>query len=67
MEASRKIVIGNKMMTRKELFEEEGKFRKEQAKLLFEEKIRALVDLQKIAYNWGKKRDVIIWRSEERS
>ncbi|MCK4257024.1 hypothetical protein KAX35_09050 [candidate division WOR-3 bacterium] len=66
MEGSKKIVIGNKMITRKELFEEHEKFRKEQAKLPFEEKIRALIDLQKIAYNWGKKKDVIVWRSEKR-
>jgi hypothetical protein len=34
----------------------------EQAKLPFEEKIKAWVELQKIAYSWGKKSDVIIWK-----
>lgn len=62
MENNQKIVIGNKIITRKELFERKEKFRKTQVNLSFEEKIKALVDLQKIAYSWGRKKDVIIWK-----
>ena len=62
MDDNRKIVIGNRVMTRKELFKEKEKFRKEKANLPFEEKIKALIDLQKIAYSWGDKKDVIVWR-----
>lgn len=61
MENNQKIVIGNKIITRKELFKEKEKFRKEKASMPFEEKIKALIDLQKIAYGWGEKKDVIIW------
>lgn len=61
MEDNQKIVIGDKIITRKRLFEEKEKFRKVKAKMPFEEKIKALVDLQKIAYGWGGRKDVIIW------
>ena len=56
-----KIVIGNKIMTRKEFFNEKENKRKELAKLPFEEKIKHLVELQKLAYAWGNKKDVIVW------
>lgn len=62
MEDKRKIIIGDKTITREELFEEKEKFRRVQAGMSFEEKIKALVELQKIAYGWGGKRDVIIWK-----
>jgi len=52
----------NKIITLRELFEGKQKTRKKQAKLPFEEKIKALIELQKIAYSWGKKKDVIIWQ-----
>ncbi len=61
MNDNQKIIIGGKMITRKELFEEKEKFRKVQASMPFEEKIKALVSLQRIAYTWGGKKDVIIW------
>lgn len=61
MENKRKIIIGDKIITREELFEEKEKFRTFQAGMPFEEKIKALVELQKIAYSWGGKKDVIIW------
>ena len=63
MEDNQKIVIGDKIITRKELFEEKEKFRKVQATMPFEEKIKALIELQKIACQWGKRKDVIIWMS----
>lgn len=55
-----KIVIGEKVLTREELFREE-EFRQERAGLSLEEKIRILVELQKLAQSFGEKRDVIIW------
>jgi hypothetical protein len=33
------------------------------ARLSFEEKIKALITLQEIAFHWGGKKDVIIWQS----
>ncbi|MCK4326189.1 hypothetical protein KAU86_00430 [bacterium] len=63
MEDNQKIVIGDKIITRKELFEEKEKFRKVRAAMPFEEKIKVLIELQKIAYQWGKRKDVIIWMS----
>jgi hypothetical protein len=51
-----------KVVTLEELFESKKKARKELAKLPFEEKIKILVELQKIAYSWGNRKDVIIWK-----
>jgi hypothetical protein len=58
--SDQKIVIGEKVLTREELFREK-EFRKERAGLSLEEKIRILVELQKLAEGFGEKRDVIIW------
>ncbi len=45
-----RIVVGdNRVITRGDLFEKKGQFRKEQARLPFEEKIRILVRWQEIA------------------
>ena len=63
MEDNQKIVIGDKIITRKELFEEKEKFRKARAGMSFEEKIKALIGLQKIASRWGRRKDVMIWMS----
>lgn len=52
----------NKIITLKELFEGKQKTHKIMAKLSFEEKIKILVDLQKLAYTWGRKKDIIVWR-----
>ena len=60
MEGEQKIVIGEKVLRRRKLFEEEVA-RRERAKLSFEEKIKILIDLQKLAQDWGGKKDVIIW------
>jgi len=57
-----KILIYVKVLTRKEMFERQEDFRKEIAKLPFEEKIRILVNLQKLAQSWGKRKDVIVWK-----
>lgn len=61
MENKQKIIIGGKIITRKDLFKRKEKFRRVKALMPFEEKIKALVDLQKIAYVWGRRKDVIIW------
>lgn len=62
MENNQKIVIGDKTITLKELFEGKQRLRKEQANLSFEKKIKALINLQKIAHSWSKKEDVTIWK-----
>ena len=43
------LIRGNKIITRKKLFEKKEKFHREQAKLPFEEKIKILIRLQEIA------------------
>lgn len=55
-------VRDNKIITLKELYEGKEKTRKLMAKIPFPEKIKALVSLQEIAYTWGNKKDVIIWK-----
>jgi len=61
MEDEQKIVIGDRVLRREDLFQGEERARRERAKLPFEEKIEILVHLQRLAYGWGRKRDVIIW------
>ncbi len=61
MKNEQKIIIDGVVFTRDELFKEKEKFRRERAKLPFEEKIKILVELQKIAKTWGNK-DVIVWK-----
>jgi len=56
------ITRGNRLITLAELFEGKEETRKEIANLQFEEKIKILVSLQRIAYSWGGKKDVIVWR-----
>lgn len=62
MKNEQRIAIGDRILTRQELFKEEEEFRKERAKRSFEEKIKILVDLQKLAHSWGKRKDIIIWK-----
>jgi len=62
MKNEERIIISNRILTKKKLYGEKKQFRKERAKLSFEEKIKILVDLQKLAYSWGKKKDIIIWK-----
>jgi len=61
MEDEQKIVIGDRVLKREDLFQEEERARRERAEFPFEEKIKILVHLQKLACNWGRKKDVIIW------
>lgn len=56
------LIRDNKIITLVELFKGKADTRKKMAKLPFEEKIRHLIELQKLAYSWGGKKDVIIWK-----
>jgi len=56
------LIKDNKVITLKKLFKGKEETRKKMAKLPYEEKIRHLVELQKLAYSWGNKKDVIVWR-----
>ena len=60
----KKIIISeNRAITRKELFERKEQFHQEQAKLPFEEKIKILINLQKIASGIkGKSDNKMIWK-----
>ncbi len=49
IEVMKIIMKGNRIMTRRQLFEKKEEFHREQAKLPFEEKIKILTQLQKIA------------------
>uniref|UniRef100_A0A7C4TGR7 Uncharacterized protein n=1 Tax=candidate division WOR-3 bacterium TaxID=2052148 RepID=A0A7C4TGR7_UNCW3 len=62
MENEQKILIGNEIFTREELHRREQEFRKKRANLSFEQKIKMLIDLQKLARNWGKRKDIIVWK-----
>ena len=62
MENKQKIVIGNQIFTREELFKEQEKFHIQQVNIPFEEKIKVLVELQKLACSWGGKKDVLVWK-----
>ena len=55
-------ISDQRVVTLPELYQEYDKTHWIQAGLPFEEKIRALVDLQKLAASWGNRRDVIIWK-----
>ena len=62
MEEMKITMPGNRILTRKELFKRKEEFHKEQANLPFEEKIRILVQLQKMAKNIKKKSGQTIWK-----
>lgn len=60
MKGIKKIIIGNRVYTTEEYFVEKEKARKERARLSFSEKIKQLIELQKIVRGFGK--DLLIWR-----
>lgn len=62
MENKQKIVISNRIFRRQELYKEEDDFRKKRAQLSFEDKIKILVELQRLAHTWGNKKDVFVWK-----
>ncbi|MCD6429442.1 hypothetical protein J7L09_01975 [bacterium] len=55
-----RFIIGKRILRRSDFFKEETR-KKQAATFSFEEKIKILVDLQKLAYKWGRK-NVIIWK-----
>lgn len=52
----------NRVVTIAELYREYDRTHRAQAGLPFEDKIRALVNMQKLAVSWGQRRDVIVWK-----
>lgn len=56
-------VSAERVLTLPELYQEYENSHRIQAGLPFEEKIKALIDLQKLAVSWGNRRDVIVWRT----
>jgi hypothetical protein len=56
-----KILLGDRVFTREEWFQEVERARAERAQLPFEEKIRILVELQRLARDWGGRSDIIVW------
>ncbi len=59
-----RIVVGERVWTREQWFQEEAAFRKERARLPFEVKIRMLVELQKLARAFGRKTEMLVWEIE---
>lgn len=55
------ITKDNEVISLKDLFERKKISRKIMAGLKFEDKIRVLIDLQKIAYSWGGRKNIIVW------
>lgn len=56
-----KIVIGGHVFTREDLFQQDEEARRRRARLPWEEKIRILVELQRLARHWGR-RDIVVWK-----
>ncbi len=61
MEDEKKFIIGKRILKRSDFFKEEETRKREATTLSFEEKIKILIDLQKLAYKWGRK-NIIIWK-----
>ena len=59
---AKKIKIGDEIFSREEIFRLQEEMIKERAKLTFEEKIKALIRIQKLAKAFGK--DVFVWEVE---
>lgn len=51
-----------RILSLQQMYGEHEKTHAEQAALPFEEKIRILVDLQRLAFSWGEKTDIIVWK-----
>ncbi|GBD03170.1 hypothetical protein HRbin19_00451 [bacterium HR19] len=60
MAGDMKIRIGRKILKKEDIYRQKEIFHREQAKLSFEEKIKILIQLQKIAKNI--KRKGIVWK-----
>lgn len=57
----KKFIIGKRILKRSDFFKEEETRKMEATTLSFEEKIKILIDLQKLAYKWDRK-NIIIWK-----
>lgn len=66
MAGEQRIVIGDRIFRREDLFQAEEDARKERARLPLEEKVRILISLQKLARDWGRKEDILVWELEPR-
>lgn len=66
MAGEQRIVIGDRIFRREDLFQAEEDARKERAQLPLEEKVRILISLQKLARDWGRKEDILVWELEPR-
>lgn len=51
-----------RLITREEFFRENEKFHEDRAKLPFEEKVKILVELQKIAAGIRPEKKKLVWR-----
>jgi len=60
MEKEEILIRKNKIITREKLFKNKANFHKKQAKLSFKQKIKILIELQKIAKQIKKNR--IVWK-----
>jgi len=57
------VIEKGKVISRKQLFKDKEKFHNEQAKLPFEEKIKILINLQKIAASIKKdSKNIMVWK-----
>ena len=61
MEDEQKFIIGKRILKRSDFFKGEETRKKQTATLSFEKKIKILIDLQKLAYKWGRK-NIIVWK-----
>jgi len=61
MEDEQKFIIDKRILKRSDFFKEEETHKRKAATLSFEKKIKILIDLQKLAYKWGRK-NIIIWK-----
>ena len=61
MEGEKRFIICGRILKRSDFFKEEEIRKRKAATLPFEKKIKILIDLQKLAYKWGRK-NIIIWK-----
>jgi len=58
----KRILICDRVLSRQDLLQEKERARRERAKLSFEEKVKILVNLQRLAHHWGRRKEIIIWK-----
>ncbi|MCS7311824.1 MAG: hypothetical protein NZ742_02760 [Acidobacteria bacterium] len=57
--------MGERVWIRSARYREGEAARKERSKLPFKEKIRRLVELQKLAVPWVRRKDIIVWKIDK--